>query len=69
MRLTSLGTFASVVYFISIPGGSTMADRDALRGDAVCVLTSGGLDSGVLIAEIAKEFSQVHPVYIRCGLF
>jgi 7-cyano-7-deazaguanine synthase len=47
-----------------------MVDRDApRRGGVVCVLTSGGLDSGVLIAELAKEFSQVHPVYVRCGLF
>jgi 7-cyano-7-deazaguanine synthase len=35
----------------------------------VCVLTSGGLDSGVLIAELAKEYSTVQPVYVRCGLF
>jgi 7-cyano-7-deazaguanine synthase len=33
------------------------------------VLTSGGLDSGVLIAELAKEYGQVQPVYVRCGLF
>lgn len=47
-----------------------MADRSAPpRDDTVCVLTSGGLDSGVLIAELAKEYSHVQPVYIRCGLF
>jgi 7-cyano-7-deazaguanine synthase len=47
-----------------------MADRDAARrDDVVCVLTSGGLDSGVLIAELAKEYRRVQPVYIRCGLF
>jgi len=47
-----------------------MADRAApRRDDAVCVLTSGGLDSGVLIAELAKEYSRVQPVYVRCGLF
>ena len=44
------------------------------RGDpscqgAVCVLTSGGLDSGVLIAELAKEHADIQPVYVRCGLF
>jgi len=33
------------------------------------VLTSGGLDSGVLIAELAKEYTEIQPVYIRCGLF
>jgi 7-cyano-7-deazaguanine synthase len=47
-----------------------MADGGVpLRKDAVCVLTSGGLDSGVLIAELAKECSIVQPVYVRCGLF
>jgi 7-cyano-7-deazaguanine synthase len=47
-----------------------MAERSAPhRGEAVCVLASGGLDSGVLVAELAKEFPQVYPVYVRCGLF
>jgi 7-cyano-7-deazaguanine synthase len=47
-----------------------MADRGGPpRNDAVCVLTSGGLDSGVLIAELAKEYRTVQPVYVRCGLF
>jgi 7-cyano-7-deazaguanine synthase len=47
-----------------------MADRAAhRRNDAVCVLTSGGLDSGVLLAELAKDYNQVQPVYISCGLF
>ena len=46
-----------------------MADGAApVRDDAVCVLTSGGLDSGVLIAELAKQYRQVQPVYVRCGL-
>jgi 7-cyano-7-deazaguanine synthase len=47
-----------------------MLERGTLpRDDAVCVLTSGGLDSGVLLAELAKEFADVQPVYVRCGLF
>jgi 7-cyano-7-deazaguanine synthase len=47
-----------------------MLERGAPLGDdAVCVLTSGGLDSGVLLAELAKEFADVQPVYVRCGLF
>jgi 7-cyano-7-deazaguanine synthase len=47
-----------------------MADRGAPPcNDTVCVLSSGGLDSGVLIAELAKEYSKVQPVYVRCGLF
>ena len=43
--------------------------RDPSRHGGVCVLTSGGLDSGVLIAELAKEYTEIQPVYIRCGLF
>ena len=47
-----------------------MAERDApMRDQTVCVLTSGGLDSSVLIAELAKEYRKVQPVYVRCGLF
>jgi 7-cyano-7-deazaguanine synthase len=47
-----------------------MADRGAPPcNDTVCVLSSGGLDSGVLIAELAKEYGKVQPVYVRCGLF
>jgi 7-cyano-7-deazaguanine synthase len=47
-----------------------MADSgEPRRDEAVCVLASGGLDSGVLIAELAKDYSDVHPVYVRCGLF
>jgi 7-cyano-7-deazaguanine synthase len=40
-----------------------------VRQGAVCALTSGGLDSGVLIAELAKRYVEVQPVYVRCGLF
>jgi 7-cyano-7-deazaguanine synthase len=47
-----------------------MADGDVSpHDDVVCVLTSGGLDSGVLVAELAKEYRTVQPVYVRCGLF
>ncbi len=42
---------------------------DPSRQGGICVLTSGGLDSGVLIAELAKEYTEIQPVYIRCGLF
>ena len=47
-----------------------MAEQgETARGQTVCALSSGGLDSGVLLAELAKEYTQVQPVYIRCGLF
>jgi 7-cyano-7-deazaguanine synthase len=35
--------------------------------DKVSVLASGGLDSSVLVAQLAAT-AQVHPIYIRCGL-
>jgi 7-cyano-7-deazaguanine synthase len=39
------------------------------QGEAVCVLASGGLDSGVLIDELAPAYGLLQPVYVRCGLF
>ncbi len=35
---------------------------------SVCALVSGGLDSCVMLAELAKRYRRVHPVYIRQGL-
>lgn len=35
---------------------------------SVCALVSGGLDSCVMLAELAKIYRQVHPVYVRQGL-
>jgi 7-cyano-7-deazaguanine synthase len=35
--------------------------------DRIAVLTSGGLDSSVLLAEEAKS-AVVYPIYVRCGL-
>jgi 7-cyano-7-deazaguanine synthase len=35
--------------------------------DAVCVLASGGLDSAVLVATLARRH-EVHPLYVRSGL-
>jgi len=40
-----------------------------LHTDVVCVLASGGLDSSVLVAELARQNRQVQPVYVRCGLY
>jgi 7-cyano-7-deazaguanine synthase len=37
------------------------------RGE-LAVLTSGGLDSAILVADRAKRGSVVHPVYVRFGL-
>jgi len=35
--------------------------------ERIAVLSSGGLDSSVLLAEEAKT-SEVYPIYVRCGL-
>jgi 7-cyano-7-deazaguanine synthase len=35
--------------------------------DRIAVLTSGGLDSSVFLAEEAKT-AEVYPIYVRCGL-
>lgn len=37
-------------------------DRDA------AVLVSGGVDSAILCVELLKEYSGVHPIYVRFGL-
>lgn len=34
----------------------------------VCVLTSGGLDSSVLLIKMSEVYPEVVPVYIQCGL-
>ncbi len=34
----------------------------------VCVLVSGGVDSAILLHEMAQKFTKVYPVYIECGL-
>ncbi len=34
----------------------------------VVALASGGLDSCVMLGELAKSFEKVVPVYVRCGL-
>jgi 7-cyano-7-deazaguanine synthase len=35
--------------------------------DSVCVLTSGGVDSAVLLCEMAKSYRKVVPLFIRNG--
>src|SRR5438876_9765678 len=37
-------------------------------GSSLAVLTSGGLDSAILLAESVKNHSAVWPLYIRTGL-
>ena len=39
------------------------------RAQGIAVLASGGLDSCVMLAELAKFSEPVYPIYVRCGLF
>jgi 7-cyano-7-deazaguanine synthase len=36
--------------------------------DRVAVLLSGGLDSTVLCVDLLRDYAQVFPLYVRCGL-
>lgn len=36
--------------------------------DAVAVLTSGGLDSAILVADLARQSKRCVPIYLRAGL-
>lgn len=38
------------------------------RGTSVCVLISGGLDSGLLLYQLVQAGLRPFPVYLRCGL-
>jgi 7-cyano-7-deazaguanine synthase len=38
-----------------------------MKEGKVLALTSGGLDSAILIGELAKQFDVVIPFYVRCG--
>lgn len=44
-----------------------LCERREMALDKVSVLASGGLDSAVLIAELAKT-AQIYPIYVKCGL-
>lgn len=44
------------------------SSRFATQAVTTAVLTSGGLDSAVLVAELANADQPVQPIYMRCGL-
>jgi len=41
----------------------------ATAKNRICALVSGGLDSCVMLAELAKRYRRVYPVFVRQGLF
>jgi 7-cyano-7-deazaguanine synthase len=44
--------------------------RPSLRPfEALAILVSGGIDSAVLLAEALRSGAEVHPLYVRAGLF
>jgi 7-cyano-7-deazaguanine synthase len=40
----------------------------ALPGE-IAVLASGGLDSSILLANLAAKYRRVHPIYVKTGLY
>jgi 7-cyano-7-deazaguanine synthase len=42
--------------------------RNRSRPGEIAVLTSGGLDSAVLVADLREQGNVVHPIYVRFGL-
>jgi len=47
--------------------GTTALRKMESELDKIVVLASGGLDSSVLVAELASA-AQVYPIYVKCGL-
>ncbi|HXF05737.1 MAG TPA: 7-cyano-7-deazaguanine synthase [Blastocatellia bacterium] len=47
---------------------SAQRGEDSGGNSSICVLTSGGLDSGVLVAEATTHYDGVWPVFVRSGL-
>src|SRR5688572_20241417 len=41
---------------------------EGVEGSAVCVLTSGGVDSAALVGHLQDQGDQVQPVYIATGM-
>jgi 7-cyano-7-deazaguanine synthase len=50
-----------------MPSPNTGNDTEA-RESRIAALCSGGLDSAVMLAELAKACGSVSPIYVRCGL-
>ena len=48
--------------------GLHLPRRDVTSRRPLAVLTSGGVDSAVLTADLARQGSVVQPLYIRLGL-
>src|SRR5205809_100707 len=47
---------------------AALPDFTDLSAHPVAVLTSGGLDSAILVADVATIAPVVYPLYIRAGL-
>lgn len=39
-----------------------------MRNTRIAVLTSGGIDSNILLAQMLKRYTEVYPVYVRADL-
>jgi 7-cyano-7-deazaguanine synthase len=47
---------------------TTVSSTNSASRDGVAVLASGGLDSAILVAELLRDHTSVHPIYVRFGL-
>jgi len=45
-----------------------MTSGGEAQKDAIAVLTSGGLDSAILVADLSRQHRHVYPIYIRAAL-
>jgi 7-cyano-7-deazaguanine synthase len=47
---------------------ASSAAETVVPGDHIAVLTSGGVDSAILVSELLRHHAAVHPIYVRFGL-
>jgi 7-cyano-7-deazaguanine synthase len=47
---------------------SAITENESWREHPVAVLTSGGLDSAILVGDLARTCPRVHPIYVKFGL-
>ncbi len=51
-----------------MPPVAPRGESPASAHSRAAALSSGGLDSAVMLAELARDHGEVYPLYLRCGL-